>query len=129
MRSSPNPFELPGLRVTVDRVVHRLLPVAEKPHSFVYFITVHNDADVPVTLLRRKWVVTHASGETDVVVGEGIVGQTPEIAPGETFSYNSQHLIPGPHAVASGAYLGSDPEGRAVVVRIPPFRMVVPGRG
>ena len=122
----PEPIELPGLRVTVDRVVYRLLPVAEKPHSFVYFITVHNDSDVEVTLLHRKWVVTHADGQTDVVLGDGIVGQTPTIAPGGTFSYNSQHLIPGPRAVATGAYLGTDALGRRVVTRIPPFKMLVP---
>lgn len=124
---NPNPIELHGLRVTVDRLVYRPMPVADKPHSFVYFITVHNESGIAVTLLRRKWVVSHADGRTEVVVGDGIVGQTPVIAPGKTFAYNSQHLIPGPHATATGAYLGSDASGRAIVVRIPGFRMVVPG--
>ena len=126
MNPTPNPVELPGLRVTIDRVVYRPMPVADKPHSFVYFITIHNESDVPVTFLRRKWVVTHADGQAEVVLGDGIVGKTPEIPPGGTFSYNSQHLIPGPRATATGAYLGSDGLGRPVVVRIPSFQMVVP---
>lgn len=127
MNPAFDPIELPGLRVTVDRLVYRAMPVADKPHSFVYFITVHNQSDTPVTLLRRKWVVSHADGRTEVVVGDGIVGQTPMIPPGKTFAYNSQHLIPGPHATATGAYLGADAGGRSIVVRIPVFRMLVPG--
>lgn len=126
MKPATQPEELPGLRVTVDRIVYRPIAVAGKPHSFVYFITIHNDSTVAVVLQRRKWVVTHADGQTEVVVGDGIVGQTPAIEPGDQFTYNSQHLIPGPHATATGAYLGADAQGRPFVVRIPPFKMSVP---
>lgn len=126
MNEGNEPVELAGLRVTVDRVVYRLMPFADKPHSFVYFITIHNDADVAVTIALRKWVVTYADGQTEVLVGKGVVGKIPEIQPGESFSYNSQHFIPGPHATATGAYLGTTGDGRPVVVRIPAFRMVVP---
>ena len=38
-----------------------LLP-ADKPHAFVYFITIHNSSDRTITLLGRKWVVFHADG-------------------------------------------------------------------
>ena len=55
-----------------------------------------------------------------------MVGKIPEIQPGESFSYNSQHFIPGPHATATGAYLGTTGDGRPVVARIPVFRLVVP---
>ncbi|MEI6343031.1 MAG: ApaG domain [Verrucomicrobiota bacterium] len=127
MNADESPIELAGLRVTVDRVVYRLMPFADKPHSFVYFITIHNDSPATVTITRRKWVITHADGRTEVLVGKGVVGQTPEVQPGETFSYNSQHFIPGPHATATGAYLGTTSDGRAVAVRIPPFRLVVAG--
>ncbi len=120
------PVELEGLRVTVDKLVYRHLAAAEKPHSFVYFITIHNDSDVSVTIRGRKWVVKHADGTTLVVEGDGVVGQTPTIAPGARFSYNSQHLIDARHAVAEGAYLGVDDNGRRVVTRIPLFRMTVP---
>lgn len=126
MNQGEEPIQLAGLRVTVDRVVYRLMPFADKPHSFVYFITIHNDSAVAVTIALRKWVVTSADGRTEVLVGQGVVGKTPEIQPGESFSYNSQHFIPGPHATATGAYLGTTGDGRAVVVRIPAFKMMVP---
>ena len=122
-------FELPGLRVTVDKLVYRRLPAgaADRPHSFVYFITIHNYSDLAVTIKGRKWVVTHDDGDVLVVEGDGVVGETPCIPPGGQFGYNSQHLINTRTAVAEGAYLGIDAGGRRVFTRIPRFRMEVPG--
>lgn len=122
------PVELPGLRVTVDRVVFHAdaQTPPDRPYCFVYFITIHNDADVAVTIRGRKWVVRGDDGEVTAVEGDGVVGQTPVIEPGETFSYNSFHLLGGKGAVAEGAYLGLDAEGRRVVARIPAFRLEVP---
>jgi ApaG protein len=122
-------LELPGLRVTVDRLLYQKLKPeqSDKPHSFIYFISIHNDSDVPVTIRGRKWVVNHSDGTTLVVEGDGVVGETPTIQPGAKFSYNSRHLIATDSAVAEGAYLGIDESGRRVVVRIPRFPMCVPG--
>jgi ApaG protein len=121
-------LELPGLRVTVDRVVHR--PDAQtppdRPHCFVYFITIHNESDVTVTIKGRKWVVTNAKGEITAVEGDGVVGETPVIAPGAHFSYNSFHLNDTRTAVAEGSYIGMDEKGRKVLTRIPRFRMTAP---
>jgi len=127
--STPSEFhELPGLAVTVDRVEYQ--PDAqtppERPHCFAYFITIHNDSDVPVTIKGRKWVVRNARGEITAVEGDGVVGQFPLIAPGDEFSYNSYHLLDAESAVAEGSYLGVDAAGRKVITRIPKFEMVVP---
>lgn len=129
MGSTTAPTELVGLRVTIDKLVYRRLEVSssERPHSFVYFVSIHNDSDVAVTIKGRKWVVTHSDGQVLVVEGNGVVGQMPTIPPSGKFSYNSQHLISTPSATAEGAYLGVDENGRAVVTRIPKFQMVVPG--
>src|SRR5689334_14726050 len=103
-------LELPGLRVTVDRVVYR--PDADtppdRPHLFVYFITIHNDSDVTVTIKGRKWVVTSDRNEVTAVEGDGVVGQFPEIAPGAHFTYNSCHVNDTTTAVAEGSYIGVD---------------------
>lgn len=127
--SMPSEFhELPGLTVTVDRVVYQ--PDAqtppERPHCFAYFITIHNDSDVPVTIKGRKWVVRNARGEVTAVEGDGVVGQFPVLQPGERFSYNSHHLLDTESAVAEGSYLGVDAAGRKVLTRIPKFEMAVP---
>jgi ApaG protein len=120
-------FETPGLHVTVDRVLYQ--PEAEtpadRPHCFVYFISIHNDTGQPVTIKGRKWVVTNDRGEITAVEGDGVVGEFPTIAPGDKFSYNSYHLLDASSAVAQGSYIGVDATGRRVLVRIPPFKMVV----
>ena len=121
-------IELPGLRVTVDRVVYQqdAATPPDRPHCFVYFITIHNDTDGAVTIKGRKWVVTSDRGEITAVEGEGVVGQFPVIQPGASFSYNSFHLLNSRSAVAEGSYLGIEDQGRKVVTRIPRFEMVVP---
>ncbi len=120
--------EPPKLYVTVDRIVYQ--PQAptpgDRPFCFVYFITIHNDTEHSVTIKGRKWVVTNAEGEITAVEGEGVVGETPEIPPGGSFSYNSFHLLNTPRAVAQGSYLGIDGTGRTVLTRIPKFEMAAP---
>jgi ApaG protein len=122
------PFvELPGLRVTVDRIVHvtEAQTPPDRPHCFAYFITIHNDSDVPVTIKGRKWVVKNARGEITAVEGDGVVGQFPRIEPGESFSYNSFHLNDTESAVAEGSYIGTTDDGIRVLTRIPKFEMHV----
>lgn len=123
-------LEPPGLRVTVDRIVY--LPDAETPpnlpHCFAYFISIHNETELPVTIKGRKWVVTNARGEVTAVEGDGVVGQTPTIPPGDSFSYNSFHLFDTSTAIAEGSYIGLDGLGRRVITRIPKFEMKVAGR-
>lgn len=126
--TSPQYLEPAGLRVTVDRVLYQ--PEAqtppERPHCFVYFITIHNDTDTAITIRARKWVVTNASGDVTAVEGEGVVGQMPRIQPGDRFSYNSFHLLDTTSAVAEGSYLGVDDSGTPVLTRIPRFKLIVP---
>jgi len=119
--------EFDGLRVRVDDVIYMpsLDAPAEKPHPFVYFISIHNDSPQPVTIRGRKWVVREDEGETTVVEGDGIVGQTPVIEPGGHFSYNSYHVIAG-GATATGAFFGETGAGEWFFTRIPEFRLEVP---
>jgi ApaG protein len=120
--------ELPGLVVTLDRLVYRHIPEEspDRPHCFVYFITIRNGTDQTLTIKGRKWVVAHDDGSTTVVEGDGVVGQTPILEPGQHFTYNSQHCIQSPRATAEGSYLAITEGGEKVVTRIPCFEMVVP---
>ena len=121
------PLELPGLQVQVEKVVHHRSPdfPPETPHAFVYFLCIANLSDRPVTLTGRKWILRDDAGATEVVEGDGIVGQTPRLAPGEVFRYNSYHLAGAP-LTASGAFHGKDEKGVAIFARIPEFRMEPP---
>jgi ApaG protein len=119
--------ELNGLSVTVDRVAYMptLDAPPDKPFPFVYFITIHNGSNESVTIRGRKWVVSDLSGEVVVVEGDGVVGKTPLIEPGQSFSYNSYHVI-ATDSVAEGAFIGLTEQGQPVIVRIPRFEMLSP---
>lgn len=120
-------LELAGLSATVDRVVHvpHLDAPEDRPHPFVYFITIHNDSDQTVTIRGRKWVVTDANDQRLVVEGDGVVGQFPRLEPGEHFSYNSYHTI-AVDSVAEGAFFGVTDSGQRVFTRIPKFKLRAP---
>jgi ApaG protein len=117
-----------GLTARLDKLVYHhggmTLP-ADKPHAFVYFITILNKSDRIVTLLGRKWVIQHSDGDQLVVEGDKIVGETPRLAPGEQFSYNSYHMT-GCDARAHGSFHGVDEFGNKVHVVIPPFDLSIP---
>ena len=119
--------ELEGLHVTVDRIEHMpdLDAPPERPHPFVYFLTIHNESDVTVTIKGRKWVVTDEDGQSVVVEGDGVVGKFPRLDPGEHFSYNSYHTI-GSDSAAEGAFFGVTEAGDYVFTRIPRFEMRAP---
>ena len=124
---APNLIELEGLRVVVDRVVHmpQLDAPPDRPHPFVYFLSIHNHSAETVTIRGRKWVVTDAEGQQVVVEGDGVVGQFPCLDPGAHFSYNSYHVI-GSDSVADGAFFGVTEKGVRVFTRIPRFEMQAP---
>ena len=120
--------KLEGLSVEVSEVLYvpTLEAPEEKPHPFVYFINVINDSTKQVTLHGRKWVIREHTGELTILEGDGIVGQRPEIAPNDRYSYNSYHVLAGSGA-AWGAFYGLTEEGTRVMVPIPEFGMAVPG--
>lgn len=95
------------------------------PYPFVYFITVRNHSDRPITLRGRKWIVSEENGETQVVEGTGITGLTPKLEPGEHFSYNSYHTV-ATNAEVTGSYLVEDDLGGLYFTPIPRFRLSVP---
>ena len=97
----------------------------DKPHPFVYFITILNDSTERVRILGRKWIIREADGEVSVVEGDGVVGQTPVLEPGDNFSYNSYHVVAG-NAEVSGAFFGTTSAGAKVRVRIPDFELELP---
>lgn len=119
---------LPGLTAHLDKLVYHhggpSLPPGQ-PHAFVYFITIRNASDRTVTLLGRKWVIAHSDGTSLVVEGDKIVGETPRLAPGEQFTYNSYHVT-GYDARVQGSFHGVDEHGVHIHVVLPPFELAVP---
>ena len=119
---------LDGLSVVVDDVIYMpsLDHPEDRPHPFVYFIKIRNNSDQRVSIQGRKWLVHEdQTGELLVVEGDGVVGQKPNLGPGEEFSYNSYHVARG-SGHAEGTFFGLTESGRRVCVRIPRFKMQLP---
>ena len=119
--------QLHGLDVDVDDVIYMpsLEAPSDKPHPFVYFLTIRNGSDETVTIRGRKWILTQSSGEKVIVEGDGVVGQFPKLEAGEDFSYNSYHVV-GADSAVEGAFFGETEGGRPVFVKIPGFELKVP---
>lgn len=118
---------MPEIHVEVDDVLYMpgLETPGDRPHPFAYFITIWNRSSDTVQIKARKWVVRESNGEVVVVEGEGVVGKFPLLKPGESFSYNSYHVLQC-DGRAEGSFFGITAAGRPVYARIPSFEMVIP---
>ena len=119
--------EVAGLSVKVDDVIYmpNLEAPADRPHPFVYFISIINQSQKQIRILGRKWVICQANNEWIVVEGDGVVNQEPVIKPGDEFTYNSYHVI-GDDSRATGSFFGEAEDGSLVMVRIPDFELKIP---
>jgi ApaG protein len=119
--------QLESLHVTLDKLVYmpKLETPAERPHPFAYYLTIENRSTETVTIRGRKWVVTDEKGHRIVIEGDGVVGKTPRLEPGDHFSYHSYHVV-ATDSVAEGAFFGVSESGEPVATLIPRFEMKIP---
>ena len=115
-----------GVRVVVDNVVYMpsLHSPPDKPHPFIYFISIYNDSDRVIQILGGKWVVSESDGKCVVVEGNGVIGETPTLKPGETFTYNSYHVVARSGEAAGALYGIAD--GERFMVEVPEFTLNTP---
>lgn len=92
-----------------------------------YAVDVENQTQEPVQLLSRYWRITDAAGVTQEVRGQGVVGQQPVIAPGESFSYSSAAPLHAPSGLMHGHYeMARLHSGDRIKVNIPAFALDCP---
>ena len=58
-------------------------------YVFSYRIRISNESNVAIQLLSRHWIIVDGNGERSEVKGDGVVGQQPVLAPGQSFEYSS----------------------------------------
>ncbi len=101
------------------------LPDQSKPTEdqfvFSYVITIINQGSVPAKLRYRHWTITDGNGEVRKVDGPGVVGEEPEILPGQGFRYASFCPLTTPTGNMRGSYDMVDANGRTFSIRIPLF--------
>ena len=93
---------------------------------WIYTIEIANESERQVQLKSRLWRITDARGKTDEVRGSGVVGLTPTIPPGQSFTYSSGCPLSTPSGIMVGSYQMVDEAGQLFDVAIPAFSLDSP---
>jgi ApaG protein len=117
-----------GIRVNVrsEFRAERSQPSAGR-WLFSYTIRISNEGAAPAKLVSRHWIIIDANGEREEVIGDGVVGQQPLLAAGESFEYTSFCVLKTPHGSMRGTYQMAREDGSRFEAEIAPFSLVAPG--
>lgn len=95
--------------------------------AFGYQITIENQSKDSVQLTSRFWRIKDALNNTEIVQGEGVIGQKPVLKPGESHTYNSGCLLTSPFGSMRGYYyMINFTSSRKFKVSIPSFKLSAP---
>ncbi len=98
----------------------------ENRYVFAYTIRLRNRGSQPVQLVSRHWIITDANGRVEEVRGEGVVGETPRLRPGEEFEYTSGAVIETIVGTMRGSYQWMAEDGTSFEASIPQFTLSIP---
>ena len=116
-----------GIRV---RVTPAYVEEQSSPEEGYYFwsytVDIMNDGGVTVQLKTREWRITDANGKKETVRGPGVVGQTPILEPGQSFTYSSGCPLTTPSGIMVGSYQMQTADGKMINVDIPGFSLDSP---
>lgn len=93
---------------------------------FAYTVTIANGGDETVVLRNRHWIITDAEGRMEEVQGAGVIGEQPELSPGESFTYTSGCPLRTPSGTMVGRYEMERANGSRFFVAIPAFSLDCP---
>jgi ApaG protein len=99
---------------------------AQGRYLFTYTVRIVNLGSSPARLVSRHWIITDARGEREEVRGEGVIGQQPHLAPGQSFQYTSFCVLRTPLGQMLGTYTMSRDDGTRFEAAIAPFALAVP---
>lgn len=119
-----------GIKVTVETEYQPSYSSPSQYHYvFTYRITIENQSEFTIQLMRRHWHIFDAGFTAREVEGEGVVGQQPVIEPGQSHQYVSGCNLKSGIGKMLGTYLMERVvDGAQFQVDIPAFSMVAPIR-
>ncbi len=98
---------------------------SENRFVFRYNITIENLGKDPIQLLRRKWMIYDVGFGFTEVEGDGVIGLTPEILPGEDFTYFSNVMLKSGIGSMTGIYYCLNLENNEELqIDVPKFNLV-----
>jgi ApaG protein len=95
-------------------------------YVFAYTITIHNRGSVGARLLSRHWIITDGNGEVREVQGDGVVGEQPQMRPGEGYEYTSGAVLETAVGTMHGSYRMVADDGTQFDAEIPSFVLSIP---
>jgi len=101
----------------------------EGRYVWAYTVEIENTGAQAVQLLSREWRITDALNRTEIVRGDGVVGEQPRLEPGERFSYTSGAPLATPSGFMAGAYLMERADGVRFDAAVPAFALDTPAGG
>lgn len=116
-----------GIRV---RVQSQYLPDQSSPRDdryvFAYTITIANEGLRTAQLRTRHWIITDGRGVIEEVRGDGVVGEQPRLAPGQSFQYTSGCVLTTAVGTMQGTYRMWRDDGTYFDAVIAPFSLASP---
>ena len=93
---------------------------------WAYSVEIENQSEETVQLESRHWQITDGLGKLEEVHGPGVVGKTPVLEPGASFSYTSGCPLETSSGIMVGSYQMVSAEGELFNIEIPAFSLDSP---
>lgn len=117
-----------GIEITVMPV---FIDERSDPGNGIYFwayrVIIENRSGEAFKLMSRYWHITDANGGIEEVRGDGVIGQQPDIADGENFTYTSGCQLKTSSGIMVGKYYMQTPSGQLLEANVPAFSLDLPG--
>ncbi|MBL8446715.1 MAG: Co2+/Mg2+ efflux protein ApaG [Zoogloeaceae bacterium] len=98
----------------------------EDKYVFAYRVVITNRGTIAAQLRSRHWIITDGEGKVQEVKGSGVVGEQPQLEPGESFEYTSGSVLATPVGTMHGSYQMVAEDGHHFDAAIQPFSLAMP---
>lgn len=117
-----------GIKVCVETEYQPSYSSPSQYHYvFTYKVTIENQSEHTIQVLRRHWFISDAAYKMREVEGEGVVGQQPILEPGQYHKYVSGCNLKSGLGKMTGTYLIERiVDGQRFEVTIPQFSLIAP---
>ncbi len=96
-------------------------------YVWAYQVEIENQGEDVVQLLTRYWKITDALGRVQEVRGPGVVGEQPQLGPGEHFEYTSGCPLHTPYGSMEGTFEMVRADGSKFDAQVARFELREPG--
>jgi ApaG protein len=117
-----------GIRISVEtRYEGSFLKNSTPNHAFRYLITIENQSQDVVQLIKRHWKIMESTKPTQIVNGTGVVGEKPIMKSGQMVQYESGCILNSPTGAMKGFYtMINHSSAKEFEVEVPVFQLDAP---